>query len=114
MSVSKPFPAPGTLPYYAPLKEWADDVEAQVDDETLEAKFGAVGTSLAEGNVTLVTVPRVITLTGATQSRTVTLPAGVYDARVFNDTDYEHILIRTGSANGTPIAPGAAVEIVSA
>ncbi|MFL2002003.1 hypothetical protein [Microbacterium sp. A1-JK] len=77
-------------------------------------KFGAVGTSLAEGNVTLVTVPRVITLTGATQSRIVTLPAGVYDARVFNDTDYEHTLIRTGSANGTPIAPGAAVEIVSA
>ena len=68
MSVSKPFPAPGTLPYYAPLKEWADDVEAQVDDETIRAKIvhlavgvrTADGYSLPEGTMVVLTIDKTL------------------------------------------------------
>ncbi len=84
------------------------------DSSELRATYGAVDVDLSGGNVTLAAASRSLHLTGATAARVVTFPAGYVDVLVENATNYEHTLIRTGSASGVPVSAGATIQIQGA
>jgi hypothetical protein len=90
----------------------SDETKTYLSD-TIVAVAGGSTVDLSAGNVTISDPSSRMRLTGATASRTVTLPATVLDLFIENATDYDHFITRTGGGS-LPIPAGSTVEFVSA
>lgn len=88
------------------------ELGTRLSDTVLDERYGSRVIDLSAGNVALTSITaKAYDMVGATATRTVTVPSSEWAASFTNSTDYEQIVLRSGSTVGARIPAGATAEL---